>query len=51
MARLDPREIYFVAHRLPDGRYTEGLDKLDKLLPRGALITMRNWNTMLKLLG
>jgi uncharacterized protein (DUF1697 family) len=49
--RIDEREIYFVAHRLPNGRYTEGLDQLDKLLPKGALVTMRNWNTMLKLLG
>jgi uncharacterized protein (DUF1697 family) len=49
--RIDRRDIYFVAHRLPNGRYTEGLDQLDKLLPRGALVTMRNWNTMLRLLG
>jgi uncharacterized protein (DUF1697 family) len=49
--RIDEREIYFVAHRLPNGRYTEGLEQLDKMLPKGALITMRNWNTMLKLLG
>ena len=48
--RIDKREIYFVAHRLPNGRYTEGLDKLDKLLPKGALVTMRNWNTIEKLL-
>lgn len=48
VARSDPRDIYFVAHRLPNGRYTEGLDKIDTLLPKGALITMRNWNTMLK---
>lgn len=51
VARLDSREIYFVAHRLPNGRYTEGLDKLGARLPKGALVTMRNWNTMLKLLG
>ena len=49
--RIDDREIYFVAHRLPNGRYTEGLEQLDKMLPKGALVTMRNWNTMLKLLG
>jgi uncharacterized protein (DUF1697 family) len=49
--RIDKRDVYFVAHRLPNGRYTEGLDKLDKLLPKGALMTMRNWNTMGKLLG
>jgi uncharacterized protein (DUF1697 family) len=49
--RIDEREIYFVAHRLPNGRYTEGLEQIDKLLPKGALVTMRNWNTVLKLLG
>lgn len=48
--RIDAREIYFVAHRLPNGRYTEGLDKLGKLLPKDALVTMRNWNTIEKLL-
>lgn len=48
--RVDDREVYFVAHRLPNGRYTEGLEKLDKLFPKGALVTMRNWNTIEKLL-
>jgi uncharacterized protein (DUF1697 family) len=51
VARTDAREIYFVAHRLPNGRYTEGLDQLDKMLPKSSLVTMRNWNTMLKVLG
>ena len=51
VARQDARDIYFVAHLLPNGRYTEGLDKVGKHLPRGALVTMRNWNTMAKLLG
>jgi uncharacterized protein (DUF1697 family) len=49
--RVDRREVYFVAHRLPNGRYTEGLEKLDKLVPKGALVTMRNWNTIEKLLA
>ena len=49
--RIDAREIYFVAHRLPNGRYTEGLDQIGKMLPKGILVTMRNWNTMLKLLA
>lgn len=49
--RIDAREIYFVAHRLPNGRYTEGLDKVGKMLPRGVLATMRNWNTILKALA
>ena len=51
VARLDPREIYLVAHRLPNGRYTEGLVPLGKALLKGLTVTMRNWNTMLKLLG
>jgi uncharacterized protein (DUF1697 family) len=49
--RIDERDIYLVAHRLPNGRYTEGMEKIDKLLPKGLLITMRNWNTMLKALA
>lgn len=49
--RVDAREIYFVAHRLPNGRYTEGLDQIGKMLPEDTLMTMRNWNTMQKLLA
>lgn len=49
--RIDEREIYFVAHRQPNGRYTEGLDKLGPMLPKGIEVTMRNWNTMLKVLA
>ena len=51
VARLDDREIYLVAHRLPNGRYTEGLDQLGKALPKGLVVTMRNWNTMQKVLA
>lgn len=50
VTRMEAREIFLAAHRLPNGRYTEGLEVLDTLLPKGALVTMRNWNTMLKLL-
>jgi uncharacterized protein (DUF1697 family) len=49
--RIDEREIYFVAHRQPNGRYTEGIDKLDLMLPKGIEVTMRNWNTILKVLA
>lgn len=49
--RCDPREIYIVAHRLPNGRYTEGLEHLGALLPAGLVVTMRNWNTILKALA
>jgi uncharacterized protein (DUF1697 family) len=45
---VDPREIYVVAHRLPSGRYGAGMDKLDQQLPKGCLVTTRNWNTILK---
>ena len=48
--RVTEREIHLVAHRLPNGRYTEGLEALGRLLPKGLMATMRNWNTMLKLL-
>lgn len=46
--RVDERDIFVVAHRKPNGRYGEGMDKLDKQLPKGALVTTRNWNTILK---
>lgn len=49
--RFDERELYLVAHRLPNGRYTEGLEPIGKALPKGIVVTMRNWNTMLKLFG
>lgn len=48
VARLDDRELYLVAHRLPNGRYTEGIEVLDTLLPDGLLVTMRTWNTILR---
>lgn len=50
-ARFDERELYLVAHRLPNGRYTEGLEPLGKALPKGLVVTMRNWNTMLRVLA
>ncbi|HEY4202971.1 MAG TPA: DUF1697 domain-containing protein [Devosiaceae bacterium] len=42
------REIFAVAWAMPNGRYGEGLDQLEKHLPRGTLITQRNWNTIVK---
>lgn len=51
LARQDARALYLVAHRLPNGRYTEGLEPLLKALPKDLVVTMRNWNTMLKLLA
>jgi uncharacterized protein (DUF1697 family) len=47
--RVDPREIFIIAYRKPDGTYLSGgqLD-LEKGIPKKALITSRNWNTILK---
>lgn len=42
------REIYVVAYRKPSGRYGEGMGSLEKQLPKGTLVTTRNWNTLLK---
>ena len=44
-------DVFVVAWRKPNGRYGEGLDKVDKLFPKGTLVTMRNWNTILKAVG
>ena len=44
-------DIFAIAWHMPNGRYGEGLDALGKLLPKGTLVTMRNWNTILKAVG
>jgi uncharacterized protein (DUF1697 family) len=44
-------DIFAVAWHMPNGRYGEGLDTLGKRLPRGTLVTMRNWNTIRKAVG
>lgn len=53
--RIDPREIYIVGYRQPDGRYTEGVEDVLKpvyaRLGGDVLDTMRNWNTMEKMLS
>jgi uncharacterized protein (DUF1697 family) len=52
--RIDRRDIYFLAHRLPNGRYGEGLDRigksLDEQIGKDRIETMRNWNTIEKAL-
>lgn len=52
--RMDAREIYIAGYRQPDGRYTEGVEGVLKplydRLDKNALDTMRNWNTMEKML-
>lgn len=46
--RIDPADIFLVGHRQPNGRFSEGMDGLEMLLPKGTLVTTRNWNTILK---
>lgn len=50
VARLDPTDIFFVVHKKADGTYLgrSALGEIDKLLPKGHLVTMRNWNTIEK---
>jgi len=52
--RIDPREIYIAGYRQPDGRYTEGVEEVLKplyaRLGKGHSDTMRNWNTIEKVL-
>jgi uncharacterized protein (DUF1697 family) len=46
--RIDPENIFLIGYRQPNGRYSEGLDGLEELLPKGTLVTTRNWNTILR---
>jgi uncharacterized protein (DUF1697 family) len=52
--RIDPREIYIAGYKQPNGRYTEGVEDVLKplyaRLGKGVLDTMRNWNTIEKML-
>lgn len=52
--RVDAREIYIAGYRQADGRYTEGVEGVLKplysQLDKPVLDTMRNWNTMEKML-
>ena len=53
--RIDPAEIYIAGYRQPNGRYTEGVEEVLKplyaQLGKGVLDTMRNWNTIEKMLA
>ena len=51
MLAADDYDVYAVAWRKPDGRYGAGLDQLGKQFPKATLITMRNWNTIVKAAG
>jgi uncharacterized protein (DUF1697 family) len=52
--RVDARDLYVVGYVRPNGRYTEGVEEALKplyaRLGKGHLDTMRNWNTMEKML-
>lgn len=52
--RIDRREVYIAAYRQPNGRYTEHVEEVLKplyaRLGKGVLDTMRNWNTIEKML-
>ena len=51
VARIDDREIFFVVYKKPDGTFLgrSALGDIDKDLPKSALTTMRNWNTVEKI--
>lgn len=53
--RVDARDIYIAGYRQPNGRYTEHVDEVLKplyqTLGKGHLDTMRNWNTMEKIVS
>ena len=53
--RIDSTEIYIAGYRQPNGRYTEGVEEVLKplylRLGKGVLDTMRNWNTIEKMLA
>jgi len=46
---VSERELFLIVYRKPDGTYLGGstLDT-EKRLPKGTLVTSRNWNTILK---
>jgi uncharacterized protein (DUF1697 family) len=49
--KVTDREVYLLVLRKPDGTYignSGGLIALEKQLPKGTLVTSRNWNTILK---
>ncbi len=50
VVRVDRREVFLVGYRQADGRHGPGLDKFDRQLEKGAIATMRNWNTIPKVL-
>ena len=55
IVRLDARDIYIAGYRQANGRYTEGVEDVLKplyaKLDTDGLDTMRNWNTIEKMLA
>ena len=43
-----PREVFIVAYRKPDGRYSLGMEAVWKHFGKKQLWTSRNWNTVVK---
>lgn len=49
VAKVTEREIFLIVPRKPDGTYLGRSDiGFEKQLPKGTLVTTRNWNTILK---
>jgi uncharacterized protein (DUF1697 family) len=49
VTRITDRELFFIAYRKPDGTYLGRTQfAYEKQLPKGMLVTARNWNTILK---
>lgn len=46
--KMNARDIFMIGYRKPDGAYSAGLQGIEKQLPKGMLVTTRNWNTILK---
>ena len=42
------REVFIVAYRKPDGRFSSGMEAVWKHLGKRVLWTSRNWNTVVK---
>ncbi len=45
---LTDSEVFILAHRLPNGRFGEGMEQIWKHFGKKRLWTSRNWNTVLK---
>jgi len=48
VVKLTDGEIFILAHRLPSGRYGQGMEQIWKHFGKKRLWTSRNWNTVLK---